>query len=279
MIRPSALLLSLLLSSTPAFAQHVHEEPASPEVLPAGQAQAPSDPLPPFIPAVTEAMRQAAFPDVGEHDVHGVSTRAFVMADHLEFRAGDAPGLTTDVTGWIGRDLNRLWFRSEAAADADGLTEARLEAFYGRAYARWWDVVVGLRQDARPGPARSWAAIGLQGLAPYWFEVEATAYIGGSGRTELRLDAEYDLLVTNRLVLQPLVTIDMAGKADPERRLGAGVTHMEGALRLRYEVWREFAPYVGLTWERAFGDTARMRREDGGSAADRRVVVGVRLWY
>ena len=102
------------------------------------------------------------------------------------------------------------------------LAEAQAHAPYGRAIHRWWDVVAGVRQDFRPGPARTWAAVGVQGLAPYWFEVEATAYIGESGRTHFRFETEYELLLTNRLVLQPLVELEIYGKSDPERGIGAG---------------------------------------------------------
>jgi copper resistance protein B len=140
-------------------------------------------------------------------------------------------------------------------------------------------VVVGLRQDARPGPAQSWLALGVQGLAPYWFEIEATAYIGTGGRTAARLVAEYELLLTNRLVLQPVVEFNLFGKTDVERGFGAGLSTVDGELRLRYEIRREFAPYIGIRWRDTFGDTSRLAAAAGESAGSRRLVAGLRLWF
>src|SRR3990170_529802 len=121
---------------------------------------------------------------------------------------------------------------------------------YGRGISRWWDVVAGLRQEVRPVPGRTWVAVGLQGLAPHWFDIEVTAYLGEGGRSQLRFEAEYDLLLTNRLKIQPLVEIDVYGKADHGRSVGSGLSRGEFGVRIRYEVRREFAPYVGLTWDR-----------------------------
>jgi copper resistance protein B len=119
----------------------------------------------------------------------------------------------------------------------------------------------------------------VQGLAPYWFEVEATAYLGAEGRTHVRLETEYELLITNRLVLQPLAEVEIYGKSDPERGIGAGLSSADFGLRLRYEFKREFAPYVGVTWNHKFFDTADFAREDGESVRSTRLAVGVRLWF
>ena len=126
------------------------------------------------------------------------------MFDQLEWQAGDTGnGVSWENKGWIGGDLNRFWFRTEGDGEGGRLGTAYAHALYGRAIARWWDVVAGVRQDLRPGPAQTWAAVGIQGIAPDWFEVEATAYVGASGRTHVRFETEYELLLTNRLVLQP----------------------------------------------------------------------------
>ena len=150
---------------------------------------------------------------------------------------------------------------------------------YGRAIARWWDVVAGVRQDVRPGSPQTWAAVGLQGLAPYWFDVEATGYVGASGRTQLRLEVDYELLVTNRLVLQPLVELDVFGKADPDRRVGAGLSTAEAGVRLRYEIRRELAPYLGFTWQQKFGETGDFARADGHDVRSLRLATGLRWWF
>jgi uncharacterized protein involved in copper resistance len=229
-----------------------------------GDRQEPASGLPP----ITDADRAAAFPDVEGHTVHDRSLHVFVLFDQLEWRAVDGGGeLNWDSKGWIGGDLNRVWFRSEGDATADRLAEAQAHVMYGRAIARWWDLVAGVRQDFRPGPGRTWAAIGIQGLAPYWFDVEATAYIGEGGRTHARFEIEYDLLFTNRLILQPLLEIDVYGKRDAERDIESGRGTVAAALRLRYEIRREVAPYLGVAWRRGSGV--------GGT----RLAVGVRTWF
>ena len=236
------------------------------------EATEPQTPIPP----ITDADRAAAFPDVEGHAVPDNAVHFFVLFDQLEWQRVEAGGgLTWDTTGWVGRDRDRVWFRTEGQAEDGGLGVAEAHLFYGRAVARWWDVVVGLRQDFRPGPAQSWLAVGIQGLAPYWFDVEATAYLGAGGHTAARLEAEYELLFTNRLVLQPLVEVNLYGKTNAERGIGAGVSSFEAGVRIRYELRREFAPYLGLTWHRRFGETAGFAETTGG----RRFVAGLRLWF
>lgn len=294
-LRPALLLAALLVAyQWPASAQqpggaggahqHVPARSSVPEPVPPAQEDhaqherhAPS--LPPFIPPLTDADRAAAFPDVQGHGVHDNAVNYFVLFDELEWqqgRGGSGPGW--EARGWIGRDLDRFWFRIEGDGRDGRIDHAELHALYGRAIARWWDVVAGVRQDVRPGPAQTWAAIGIQGLAPYWFEVEATFYAGASGRTHLRVETEYELLLTNRLILQPLVEFDVRGKADPERGIGAGLSSAEAGLRLRYELRREFAPYIGVVWNRRFFGTADYAEAGGHPTSGAGVVLGVRLW-
>lgn len=261
----------------PPAAEH-HQpthEPGEPAPYPPGQ------PPPTGLSPITDEDRRAAFPEInGQHTVHDDAIFTYVLFDQLEWQAGDGVnGLSWDNKGWIGGDINRFWFRTEGEADGGDLADAEAHALYGRAIARWWDLVAGVRQDIRPGPARTWAAIGLQGLAPYWFEVEATAYVGESGRTHLRLESEYELLLTNRVVLQPLVELDLYGKSDPERGLGSGLSSMNAGLRLRYEVRREFAPYVGVTWNRKFFGTADLAKAEGEGTSSTRLALGVRVWF
>ncbi len=221
---------------------HDHATPTATPAPPVAQS--------PFVPPVTDADRQAAFPDVDGHPPHDSAVRTFVLFDQLEWQAGDGRrGVGLDTKGWIGGDLDRFWFRAEGERTAGRVSDAQLHLLYGRAIARWWDIVAGVRQDARPGPGRTWAAVGVQGLAPYWFEVEATAYVGEGGRTRARVEVEYELLLTNRLVLQPLLELEIHGKADPETGIGAGLSRTETGVRLRYEIRRELAPYVGISWD------------------------------
>jgi copper resistance protein B len=216
----------------------------------------------------------------GQHTVHDDAVHYFVLIDQLEWQTGDGPSaIGWRSQGWIGKDLSRLWFRTEGAGADDGVEAAEAHALYGRAIHRWWDFVIGVRQDFEPGPARTWAAVGVQGLAPYWFEVEATAYVGASGRTQFRIETEYEWLLTNRLILQPLVEVDLFGKSDPERRIGAGLSSADAGLRLRYEIRREIAPYVGVTWGRKFFDMADFAREAGERTSGTRLLLGARVWF
>jgi copper resistance protein B len=170
-----------------------------------------------------------------------------VLFDQLEWRnTAEGNAAVWDAEGWYGGDYNKVWLRS---------------------------------QDFGAGPGRTWAAVGVQGLAPYWFDTEATFYVGEQGRTAVRLKTEYELLFTQRLILQPEAEANLYGKADPARQLGSGLSDLEIGLRLRYEVHREFAPYVGVVWSRSFGGTADRVRESGGDASDVQFVAGLRAWF
>lgn len=261
-------------------------QPSPPAAPPAGGEQGHAAPgVPPpqlraFIPAITDDDRKAAFPDVQGHAVHDTAVHSFVLFDQLEWQAGSGGrGLSWDNKSWVGTDLDRLWVRSEGETGSGRVEHAELQLLYGRAFARWWEVVAGLRQDFRPGPQQTWAAVGIQGLAPQWFELEATAYVGEGGQTAARLEAEYELLLTNRLMLQPLVELNLYGKSNPARGIGSGISRAEAGLRLRYEVRRELAPYVGVTWGRGFGKTADFARAAGETVNGARLVAGVRAWF
>jgi copper resistance protein B len=233
------------------------------------------------VPPLTDEDRRAAFPqDVHGHTVHDRAIHSYVVVDQLEWQqGGGAHAFAMETAGWIGGDINRFWFRGEADAKPGTVEEAQVHALYGRAFARWWDVVAGLRQDVRPGPAQTWAAVGVQGLAPYWFEIEATGYVGESGRTHARLEVEYELLLTNRLIAQPLFQLNVYGKAIPESGIGAGLSSTDLGVRLRYEIRREVAPYLGVTWQRTYGGTADVARADGEDVSAARVVIGLRAWF
>jgi len=231
------------------------------------------------IPVLTDEDRAAAFPEVGAHP-HEDLWNSYVLFDRLEWRAGNGERTVNwDSVGWIGGDINRLWVRTEGEVDRHNARDAEAHALYGRAFSRWWDFVAGIRQDLRPGPAQTWGAIGIQGLAPNFFEVEATAYVGASGRTQIRLEVEYELLITNRLILQPRAEINVSGKSDPRRIVGSGLSTGEAGVRLRYEFRREFAPYVGFEWDRKFGRTADFSRDNGDPTRGTRFVAGVRVWF
>lgn len=231
------------------------------------------------IPTVTEAGRRAAFPDVHLHHLHGTSIQQYWLADRLEYADGDhGAGLDWEGLGWIGGDIQRLWLRTEGES-ADGRGRGDIEFLYGRGVRAWWDVLAGVRQDFGEGPSRTWVAFGVQGVAPYRFEVSATAYVGEGGRSAARLEAHYDMLFTNRLILQWRTEANLYGKADPELAIGSGLGTFEAGIRLRYEMMRQFAPYAGLAFSHAFGNTADLRRQAGEAASETKFVAGLRLWF
>lgn len=232
------------------------------------------------IPLLTDADRATAQPPSHAHPVHDNGIHSLVRFDRLEAVDTDAgTGLEWKGQAWIGTDTDRLWLRSEGRRD-DGRTQAaEIEAMYGRPVSRWWDLLVGVRHDFKPGPSQDFAAIGITGIAPYKLEVQATAYVGSGGRTAARVELEYETLLTNRLVLQPMLEAEFSGKADTRRGIGTGLTTVETGLRLRYEIVRRFAPYVGVSYERAFGDTAALRDRQGRETDGTHIVVGVRAWF
>lgn len=241
-----------------------------------GQGDHPATPIPPL----TDADRAAAFPALTRHMQHAPTVNRYLMFNHLEAWDDEhGTGQAWEAQGWIGTDTDRLWLRSEGERVSGETHAANLELLYGRSVSAWWDVVAGLRHDFAPGDSRTWAAFGMQGLAPYLFEVSATAYLGESGHSALSIEAEYELLLTNRLILQPVFEATLHGKDDPARGVGTGLSSAEAGLRLRYEINRHFAPYVGVVHERAFGDTASLRRANDDPARDTRVVAGIRIWF
>lgn len=239
------------------------------------QQQTPNEPIPPL----SDADRAAAFPAALEgHAVHDRAINYFILFDQFEWQAADEGGVNWDNKTWVGGDLNRLWVRAEGESAAGAVENAFVDILWGRSFSRWWDMVGGIRQDFRPGSPQTWFGAGIQGLAPYWFEVEATAYVGAEGRTHARFEVEYELLMTNRLILQPLIEAEIYGKSDPERGIGAGLTTLETGFRMRYELRREFAPYVGVAWNRKFGSTRSLAAAAGEETAGARLLAGLRLW-
>lgn len=221
--------------------------------------------------------------DFGPYQLHmmGEEHRILsVLFDRLEaVRSDDNSENAYDVEAWYGYSYNRAVIKAEGETDAGRLQEGRTEVLWGHAIAPYWDTQLGLRYDSGVGPNRSWLAFGVQGLAPYWFELEATAYLGEDGRAALRVDAEYEVLFTQRLILQPRVEANWYSKDDSERDLGSGITGASAGVRLRYEIRREFAPYIGIERAMKFGETADIARAAGADTNETRVVAGVRLWF
>lgn len=213
---------------------------------------------------------------------HGASRLAYVIADRFEYQSnGGDPVLLWDAQGYYGGDLNKIWLKTEGEFDFadDKFKEAEIQALYSRAIGSFWDFQAGVRHDFAPFEDRTYGVIGIEGLAPYFFEVDAAAFVSGHGDVTARIEADYELLLTQRLILQPRVELNFAAQDIPELETGSGLSTAETGLRLRYEVRREIAPYVGVSWTRSVGDTADFRRAAGEDPSAVSVVAGLRLWF
>jgi copper resistance protein B len=219
--------------------------------------------------------------------VADTATYSFVLFDLLEYqRTKDGlDALRWDILGWLGGDYHRFWFKSEGRkvfASREG-SEVEVQALYGRLIAPFFDVQAGLRVDQRlqrgSNPARVYTVIGLQGLAPYRFDIEPTLFISHKGQVSARLTATYDVLFSQRLVLQPRLELNGAFQKDEAIGTAAGLNDVELGGRLRYEIRREFAPYIGVTWKESIGATHRLVVREGGDPAHLAFVAGVRLWF
>ena len=214
-------------------------------------------------------------PRMGDvHNFYGL------LVDRLErVRTRDNGSTEYDLQAWYGRDYDRAVLKAEGERDGGRLQEARTELLWGQDIATYWDTQLGVRYDGGVDPGRGWLAFGVQGLAPYWFELDATGYMSDAGHSALRLDASYDVLFTQRLILQPRLEADFYGKRDAKRQLGSGLSDLAAGIRLRYEIRREFAPYLGIEWASKYGGTANYARAAGGSKDETRWVAGVRFWF
>jgi copper resistance protein B len=205
---------------------------------------------------------------------------ASLLVDRMEWvHTSNNTATAYDLQAWYGRDYNRAVLKAEGDVDNSKVQEGRAELLWGHAVSPFWDAQLGMRYDHGVSPERSWLAFGVQGLAPYWVESTVTAYVGDEDRTALRLDGEYDLLLTQRLILQPRVEMDFYGKSDAARALGSGLADLAAGVRLRYEIRREFAPYLGFEWAGKYGGTADYARAAGDATKETRLIAGVRFWF
>lgn len=212
---------------------------------------------------------------------HGGVPYSKVMADLFEYqaRAGGADGYRWEGEAWFGGDIHRLVLKSEGEATrGEGVESAEVQALYSRAVGVYTDVQVGVRQDFEPR-RRTYATVGFETLFPYWFSVEGAAFLSNKGELLGRVEGTYDLRLTNRLILQPRAELNFAAQDTRETQTGSGLSNAELGLRLRYEVRREFAPYVGISWDRQFGRTADFARARGADTEATSVVFGIRAFF
>lgn len=237
-----------------------------------------------FLPTLSFAAEGEPKGNFGRQPVHDDQIFATFMADRFEhqWREHDVELFLWDVQGWIGEDYNKLYLKSEGELlleDGSSLEEANLELLYSRALSKFWDVQFGLRQDFRPRPQRTFAAMGIQGLAPYWFEVDATAYVSEDGDLSAAIEAEYEVMLTQRLHIIPRLEMALSLQDVPEYEQWQGITDLTLGVRLRYQISRKLAPYVGATWHRKIGETGHNLKKTGEDMDTLGAVVGVKFWF
>lgn len=248
--------------------------------LPAGNAPAPEPPtdyyadrqFPPE--EMAEARSEMMFEQGGQPFYQ-------VMFNLAEYQAREgADGFRWDGEGWFGGDINRVVIKTEGSgAFGEDVEDAEVQALYSRAIRPYFNVQAGIRYDFKPDPSRTYATVGFEGLAPYWFEVEGALFLSDKGDVLGRLEGYYDQRITQRLILQPRAEFNLAVQDVPENGVGSGLSDIELGLRLRYEIAREFAPYVGASWDRKVGDTADYARAAGEDTSTTSFVAGIRFWF
>lgn len=267
----SGLVVTLLTMATPVYAQHHgHDKPDAPE--PTGlwsQAERYYD------PSEMATSRRATLHHTGDQ------TNFYIMADRLELQFIDDEEIGFwDVQGWYGGDINKLWVKSEGnySVNGNGAEEAEVQILWSHAIAPYFDFQMGLRYDFEP-VERPHAVFSIQGVAPYWCEVDAAAFLSEEGDVTARFEAEYELLLSQRLILQPRIKFEFSAQDIPKIETGSGLTSINAGLRLRYEVVRELAPYIGVEWQRSLGETKNYVDAAGDDAERTVFVVGMRVWY
>jgi len=300
-----AALIALCLAS-PLAAQEIDHSARSAHALQAGPASEPAavphadHHMPPAPEATEAAGTRAPPPAPNDHHAdrffppaemarmrsqlrreHGGGRFSQLMIDIAEFRPQSGhDAYRWNGEAWTGGDVHRLIVKSEGeGAFGDKLENGEVQLLYGRAVDPYWNVQAGLRRDLGHGARRTYAALAIEGLAPYWFEVEASLFLSDKGDLLARFEAYNDQRLTNRLILQPRIEANFAAQDMPGERIGAGISEVELGLRLRFEIRRELAPYAGVVHERSFGPPARQVRAEGSTARKTSMVVGLRAWF
>lgn len=302
MTRTLAALLALSIAAPGVAQDHSHmdhaqmghappAQPAAPAASapaatpdpaePTGTDQSPGSAPPPPVPMPHYADRvwggdvMARSRDAMMAEEGGGQRFAQLLLDRVEWKDG---GYAWEGEGWFGGDIHRLVVKSEGEGN-DRVEAAEVQALYSRAIDPYFNLQAGIRQDIRPTPARTYLTVGVEGLAPYWFELNAAAFLSTRGELLGRIEGYYDQRITNYVTLQPRIEANLSAQDVAATGTGAGLSTMEAGLRLRYEGVREFAPYIGVAWERRFGRTARFGRARGDDTGGGSVVVGVRAWF
>lgn len=248
--------------------------------LPAGNA--PSPPVPADYAADTVYSPDSMAPARHHlYTMHGAQNFYQVAVNIAEYQARKGrDGFRWDADAWYGGDINRLWVKTEGEGDLGrGVSDAEVQALYSRALDPYWNLQAGVRYDFKPNPSRAYAVFGVEGLAPSFFDIEAFFYLSDRGDLLAEFEASYDQRITQRLILQPRVEVNFAAQDVRENGVGSGLSSGEVGLRMRYDIRREFSPYIGVSYERSFGDTARFARAEGEGRATTHFVFGLRAWF
>jgi copper resistance protein B len=184
-----------------------------------------------------------------------------------------------DANAWLGKDLDKVYLKTEGDVVDGSLEESEIQLLYSRAIAPYWDLQTGWRGDFNEDHNQQWFAVGLQGLAPYFFEIDSAVFFGEGGQTALRIDAEYELMITQKLILSPELETTVYGRNEPKYEQGSGLASLDVGLRLRYEIRREFAPYIGVNWSKKYGNTADIARSNSGDIESLQWLAGLRVWF
>jgi copper resistance protein B len=213
-------------------------------------------------------------------DEHSFGTILFNRLEYADGRSKNSDNIAEyDMQAWYGGTYDQLVIKSEGQVANNKLLESETQILWGHAISTFWDLQTGLKFDTSEGPSRQWLTIGLQGLAPYWFEVNSNISVDNEGHSALSLEAEYELLITQRIVVQPRVLVTAYGKDDTQTGAGKGLSSLTAGIRMRYEFNRKFAPYVGVEWTGQYGNTADFRKLEGSSTSDTQLVAGIRFWF
>ena len=245
-----------------------------------GNTPAPTPPTDHAADAVFGADHMAASRKMLRHENGGVPAYSvlFNLAEYRVQKGGNA--YRWDGEGWFGGDIDRFVVKTEGeGAVRSGVESAEVQGLYSRAIGPWFNLQAGVRHDFKPGPARTYATIGFEGIAPYWLEFEGALFLSDKGDLLGRLEGYYDQRITQNLILQPRVELNFAAQDVPANGIGSGLSDAELGLRLRYEIKREFAPYVGVSWERKVADSARFARAAGDRVQATSFVIGIRGWF
>ena len=205
---------------------------------------------------------------------------SMIQIKQLEFSQSDGQdNYSFDGQAWFGYDLDKVWIKSTFEKSGNTTEAAELQLLYGKAIAPFWDFQVGIRRDFQPTPSQNWAVIGVQGLAPYFFEIDTAFYLGKNGETAFRFEAEYEMLFTQKWILTPEIEANFYGQNDQKLGMGSGLSDIELGLRLRYEFSRKFSIYTGINSNKLFGNSADFARLEGKPSSSTEWVVGIRAWF